>query len=95
MDTANLINLGIFAATLGAAIVAAFYTAFTYKMLATMKNQYIESTKPKIHIKVQPEHRSTMFYLIIKNIGTGIAKDISFSLDKDFYILSKKRRKKI
>ena len=42
MQAGDYINLGIFGATLLAAIVACLYTKFTYKMLNTMNLQYID-----------------------------------------------------
>jgi len=90
MQTSDYINLGIFIATSLAAIVAGLYTIFTYKMLKTMKAQYIDINKPKIHVKIETELSSSMVYLVIRNIGNGIANNVLFSIDKDFYSFSQK-----
>jgi len=90
MQAGDYINLGIFGATLLAAIVACLYTKFTYKMLNTMNLQYIDMNKPKIHLKIETETSSSMTYLIIKNIGNGIANNVLFYIDKNFYSFSNK-----
>ncbi|UJX41097.1 hypothetical protein K9F62_20860 [Desulfovibrio sp. JY] len=91
MSISDYTNLGILLATLIAAIVAGLYTYFTYKMLDTMKKQYIDTNKPKMHVTIETDTKSSMFYLVIRNIGNGIASDVLFSIDKDFYAFSNKR----
>lgn len=91
--------MGVMEVLTGALVViTAVYAYLTHKMasasqatLTELREQSWNASRPRILVEPHVRPHTTLFYLVIRNVGQGTATDLSLTLDKEFWQFGEQR----